>query len=166
MSDSTNWNEALPKLVVSSDLIEKFLGHVHLFTTLGLEAQAIAFSLTEHGVIKYLALLPQTNQYGDVSSREDGPTEIDAIHKFSELEPLNRDGHYIPRCWIHTHPCFKAFISATDMSQLYGGACQYRHSFGIVLSPRAEGVKTLCVHLTDDGFEEIGRFCNEATEKG
>ncbi len=82
------------------------------------------------------------------------------------MGPLNKDEHYIPRCWIHTHPCFKAFMSSTDIYQFYAGECQYRHSFGIVLSPRAEGVKALCVHLTDDGFEEIGRYCNEAMVEG
>ena len=137
-----------------------------LSLTLDLEPQAIAFSFKEDGVIKYLTLLPQRNRVGDVTDREGGPTEIDAVQKFSELDPQNIDGNYIPRCWIHTHPCFKAFMSSTDIYQLHGFACQYRHSFGIVISPRGEGLKALTVHLTEDGFEETGRYCNEAEVRG
>jgi len=53
MDEVSDWNQATIRL--ASDLIPKFLAHVHSFTTVGLEAQATAFSYEVDGVIKYLA---------------------------------------------------------------------------------------------------------------
>ena len=80
------------------------------------------------------------------------------------LEP-HAQGTFIPRCWIHTHPRWKAYMSSTDIFQLYVCACQYSQSFGIVISPRGAGLKALCVHLTEVGFTEVRRFCQEATAR-
>ena len=54
-------------------------------------------------------------------------------------------------------------MSSTDIFQLYACACEFRQAFGIVLSPRGEGLKALCVHLTQKGFRLVARFCQEAT---
>jgi len=129
----------------------------------GLEAQASAFSYGPDGIINCLALLPQVNKVSSVSSRDDGPTEFDAIQRFCEMDPHDGRGLYCTRCWIHTHPRFKAFMSSTDICQLFGCACQNRHSFGIVISPRRDGLKMLCVHLTKAGFEEMKKFYMEAS---
>ena len=50
-----------------SDEIRAFLGYVHLFITLGLEAEAMAFSHDVDGVIQYLALFPQFNEPDSVT---------------------------------------------------------------------------------------------------
>jgi len=46
-------------------------------------------------------------------------------------------------------------MSPLDLCQLYCNRCVDDNSFGIVISPRQEGVKLLCVHLTDDGFRRM-----------
>jgi len=56
------------------------------------------------------------------------------------------------------HPIFDAFMSLEDIFQLYWLRKQDYHSFGIVLSPRRNGVKALCVHLTDNGFEMMKNY--------
>jgi len=71
-----------------------------LFTVVGLEAQAAAFSSGVNGVTNYLALPPQVNTPNIVTSRSSGATELDAMRKMQALEP---HGTSIPRCWIHTH---------------------------------------------------------------
>ena len=160
MTCQSDWDESIPIPIISVSLIRCFLARVHAFTAVGLEAQATAFSCEEDGVIKYLALLPQRNTVTSVSSRSTGPTELDALERLKSLDPK---GKYIPRCWIHTHPRWKAFMSPTDIYQLYICACENRQSFGIVLSPRGQGLKALCVHLTQSGFEEVAGFCQDAT---
>ena len=158
MTDTSDWEGLNPVLSIS--LIRRFLAHVHAFTVVGLEAQATAFSCEEDGVIQYLALLPQKNEVSNVTSRSTGPTELDAVERFRTLKP---QGNFTPRCWIHTHPRWKAYMSSTDIFQLYACACEFRQAFGIVLSPRGEGLKALCVHLTQNGFRLVARFCQEAT---
>ncbi len=123
MSDTTDWKEGELVPVFSKELITKFLARVHAFTAVGLEAQATAFSDGADGIINCLALLPQINRVGSVSSRDDGPTEFDAIQRFCEMDPHDGSRLFCARCWIHTHPRFKAFMSSTDICQLYGCAC-------------------------------------------
>jgi len=140
-------------------LIKCFLANVHAFTVLGLEAQATAFSSGENGVVNYLAKLPQTNTPTNVTSRDPGVTELDSVQRMEAMNP--QASPFVPRCWIHTHPRWRAFMSATDIFQLYLCACQFHLSFGIVISPRVKGLKVLCVHLTEIGFTEGRRFCQE-----
>ena len=160
--------------VLSLALFRKFLARVHAFTALGLEAQATAFSVEKNGVINLLAFLPQTNEVLRVIQREttvvDGesvalPTEIDAFDRFRSLVPPNSDDTYVTRCWIHTHSRPKAFMSAVDLCQLYNLTFSNPDSFGIVISPREEGIKVLCVRLTEEGRNRIGVFYSEAQEK-
>lgn len=117
------------------------------------------------GLVRYLALLPQINKVGTVESLDASITEMDALEQFSGMEPI-QDPCTV-RCWINTHPRYKALMSSTDIYQLYGIALTNRSSFGIVISPRMEGVKALCVHLTDEGFNWIDNFVNylNRTEK-
>ena len=142
-------------------MLEDILGYVHALTSVGLEAQATAYSNGEDGIIKYLALLPQECTHGGVVSRDDGPTDVDVMQRLHELEPGKTDREFIPRCWIRTHPCFKALMSTTDLLQLSAFAWHDPNSFGIVLSPRLEGVKALCVHLTRFGLEMIKAYQTE-----
>jgi hypothetical protein len=69
------------------------------------------------------------------------------------MNPHDGYGLYCTRCWIQTHPKFLAFVSSTNVCQLHGCACQNRHSFAVVISPRRDGLKMLCVHLTRAEFE-------------
>jgi len=165
MSDRSEWprDEYFPQ--ISCSLIEKFLAHVHPFTALGLEAQATAFSYGPNGVLQYLALLPQENHVDSVTNREGGVTEFDAIKLFKPPEGSTDENDFVIRCWIHTHPHFKAFMSAVDIHQLYANACVNPNSFGIVISPKLEGLKALCVRLTRDGMDELKRLYLEAESR-
>jgi len=188
----------------SNELIPKFLSRVHSFTTVGLEAQATAFSFGEDGAIKYLALLPQRNKVSTVTSQAENKedelppeiatperrivmveaavnavmgaliirtitsawktSEFDAVDIFEKLDLKFRSETYISRCGIHTHPRFKAFMSSLDIYQLYGMTQQNPRSFGIVLSPRGEGLKALCVHLAQDQQEAQAADMRQYTE--
>ena len=50
-----------------SDEIRAFLGYVHLFITLGLEAEAMAFSHDVDDVIKYVGLFAQFKEPDSVT---------------------------------------------------------------------------------------------------
>ena len=127
-----DWTDGRPIPTISFDLLSYFLGFVHNFTVMSLEAQATAFSFDQNGVIKYLALLPQVNEVDTLT----------AIEKFCQKTRQPVDA-CIPRCWIHTHPMYKGFMSSTDLYQLCGNYCQNPESFGIALPPRKEGLKVL-----------------------
>jgi len=133
MEESSDWKQAPPLL--SHDLISKFLGRVHSFTTVGLEAQATAFSFHADGVIRYLALLPQHNRVSSVEDWAGDITELNAVEAFAAGDHRPGDG-YIQRCWIHTHPRFKAFMSSIDIFQMFLNTKTNPSSFGIVISPR------------------------------
>ena len=157
ISCTTDWSKGKPVPIISNILITKFLARVHAFTVVGPGAQASAFSYGPDGIINCLALLPQVNQVSFVSSRDDGPTEFDAIQRFCGMDPHDGYGLYCTRCWIQTHPKFLAFVSSTNVCQLHGCACQGCHSFGVVISPRRGA------HLTRAEFEEIKRFYMKAS---
>jgi len=91
--------------------------------------------------------------------------EIDAMKKFAEAEKPNSYEGYIPRCWIYTHPRGKACMSSEELYQLYLRSKTSRNFFTIVLAPRDDGVKALCVQLTEAGFNEIEQYCKEAKAK-
>jgi len=65
---------------------------------------------------------------------------------------------------LDPHPMLHAFMSSQDIVQLYHLRREDDNSFGIVLSPRREGVKALCVHLTDEEYERMKSY--EAIAQG
>jgi len=157
MSPHSDWcPRSIP--ILSGDFIRTFLAYVHHFTSLGLEAQATGFSYGANGVIKYLCLTPQVNTVGSVVSRVEGPTELDAVKEFAATDPSMNEFDFRSRCWIHTHPKYKAFMSAIDLCQLFMLRLNDDNSFGIVLSPREQGIKALCVHLTEDGYSKLKNY--------
>jgi len=133
--------------IISIDLIKEFLAHVHAFTTVGLEGQALGYSY-EDGPIRHLVILPQVNK---VSTVYDAPYSVVSgqdirtalAKKDSERELTVDPQKYKVRCWIHTHPRFNAFMSSLDIHQLYANATYLSASFGIVISPRIKGLKLL-----------------------
>ena len=140
---------------VSCDLIRRFLAFAHAFTTLGLEAEAPALSCGPEGVIKCLVLPPQINEVNTVSDIDSDVAVLDAIQRFQRPRRRGEDDEqtfFHPRCWIHTHARFKPFMSCKDLYQLFGLTQENRSAFGIVLSPRDNQLKALCVKLTDVGF--------------
>jgi len=64
------WPEDKPIPVISIELLSMFLGYVHQFTFLGLEAQATGFSLGPDGVISCLALFPPDKRSGVCTQQE------------------------------------------------------------------------------------------------
>jgi len=153
MDDESDWLDDWPVPVVSVDLIMEFLAHAHAFTAVGLEAQGLVFSSSEAGDVKYLYIMPQINEVCSVQNLDGPISELDAVQQFSSMEPQHDE--WVIRCWIHTHPRHKAFMSESDIFQLYSYARTNRKSFGIVISPKEEGIKVLCVHLTRYRFENI-----------
>ncbi len=104
--------------VISLDMVRILLGYVHSFTTLGLEAQATAYSREFDGVIKYLALFPQYNEPDSVSDAPSTFYETDAVIKFQQHDETTDPG-YFQRCWIHTHLRHRAYMSHLDIYQMY-----------------------------------------------
>ena len=163
-----------PTPVLSLDVILQFLAHVHAFTFVGLEAQAIAYSYGESGTIKYLALFPQKNKeytVNDITVNEHGNPlsyHVAVNNAFSDLdsrdvlEDLDDLHDYVPRFWIFTHVKSKAFMSPSDIIRLYNLNLKNPNMFAIVISPKLEGVKALCVRLIDQAKDVIGSFFDEA----
>jgi len=85
-----------------------------------------------------------------------------AVERFRAEEGSSVDVEYVPRFLKHTHPRCRAFLSSTDLYQLYSLQKNDKNYFAIVISPRKYGQKILCVHLTQDGLREIERHCNDA----
>ncbi len=132
-----------------------------------MEAQATAYSFGANGAFKYLALLPQIiNEPARVTSEDDGPTEFDAFEKLQAMDPTTVNGRFFGRCWIHTHPRWRAFMSSIDIYQLF--LCQKfcGYSLGIVISPRGTGIKVLFVSLTRNGYEHLNELQQEAVTLG
>ena len=94
------WNsdvEAHPVIRISHNLLETFLAYVHSFTAVGLEAQASAYSFGNDGVIKYLAILPQINRIGTVSSAPDEPLPDEIFQSFRDVDKSNsrKEGTFV-----------------------------------------------------------------------
>ena len=66
------------------DMIRTLLGYVHSFTTLGLEAQAMANSRGMDGVTQYLAFFPEYNEPDSVTDAFSLYSGNDAVSKFQE----------------------------------------------------------------------------------
>jgi len=134
MSRVSDWGTR-PMPVISYDLILSFLAYVHNFTSVGLEAQATAFSYKNDGIVRYLALLPQVNAVDTVTTADTMISELNAIEKFASDESKNV-AFFRDWCWC------------------------------IVVSPRREGIKVLCVHLTEKGFEKLDNYRELAGDSG
>ena len=162
LSSRNEWPESMPKPILSLDLIRTLLGYVHSFTTLGLEAQAMAYSAGMDGVIKYLALFPQYNEPDNVTDAPSQFSGINAIFKFQEHDGTP-DPEYSERCWIHTHARHRAYMSHLDIYQMFGlEQSGPAFSFSLVLSPRCNGLQALAVRLTEAGRKEVEQYRNEA----
>jgi len=153
--------------IISLPMIRLFLGYAHAYTTVGLEVQASGFSCGRDGVIRYLSLFPQINGTSSVSEDDSSEyTEYDAIMHFQN-EDKNDSGEYFQRCWIHTHPRHRAFMSPVDIYQMY--RCETSgttYSFSMVISPRIEGLNVLVVRLTEDGMKVKVKKTNRGRSKG
>jgi len=57
-------------------------------------------------------------------------------------------------------------MSSIDLFQLYCLTRQNSDSFDIVISPRMEGIKLLCVHLSNEGMQRIKEIHEEAMQAG
>ena len=118
-----------PIPILSGVLSVNFL-HPFIILPLELEIQATGFSYGDDSVIKYLCLTPQVNTVGNVVSREDRPTELDAVKEFAAMDSgMIIECDFRSRCWIHTHPKFKAFMSAVDLCQLFMLRLNHSNSF-------------------------------------
>jgi len=137
--------------VITYTLINKFLGYVHPFTAVGLQAEAYAYSLGIDGVIEYLAVLPQLNQQTSVKTHEPSP---DPRSFFCQYDGITDYSRYSRRCWLHTNPNGKACMSPEDIYRMFKNGC----NFAVVISPINQGVKALCVRLTDLGRNTIRSF--------
>jgi len=128
---------------------------VHPFTAVRLQAEALAYSYGESGVLKYLALLPQINEEYSVK-----PSEAE-LHTDPQTEFCQREGldpqQFFCRCWLHTCPNGGVGMSASDIYRMY----KNRHMFAIVISPINEGLKALCLKLTEEGYNDILGFESE-----
>ena len=164
MSDMSDWPEDIPKPVLSNELITNFLARVHSFTAVGLEAQAYAYSVGSDGVINNLVLLPQINKVSTVEDGDNSLAALNALQMMEKQDPAHA-GEFKMRCWIHTHPRFKAYMSSLDLYTLHTLTRQNPNFFGIVLSPRGIGLKALIVCLTREGIEEINRFKRDNSEE-
>jgi len=80
----------LPKL--ARNTVKTFLGFVHNFTTLRVDAEAIAHSNGSNGIIKYLASLP-------LSQARDMVNDSEVKQKFRRCEPYTKPDSYVPQCW-------------------------------------------------------------------
>jgi len=156
LSSRIEWPESSPLPVISAHAIQLFLGFVHAFTTLGLEAQATAFSCYKAGVIKYIGLFPQKNKRNTVYDVSDSVCEYDAIVRFQAQVPGTSIDDFVQRCWIHTHSAHRVCMSHIDVYQMY--LCERSgpaYSFSIVSSSKVEKAKLLAVRLTEGGRKAI-----------
>jgi len=119
MSDKDEWDYSVPQPIISKDVIIKFLARVHPFIAVGLETQATAYSFEKDGVIKYLAILPQLNEPARVTTDDDAPSDFTVFEAFKQKNPKTINGTYYGRCWIHTHPRWRTFMSSIDTCQLF-----------------------------------------------
>jgi len=151
--------EGDPTPAISDDMFQAYLGFVHNFTAMNLDAQAFGYSVGENGVVRFLALLPQDNAKGCVSCKNGPgvPTEKDAKLYFVDCDPSVKPEDLVLRCWIRSRPMDTAGLSSEDILQLFHFTKQNRDMFAVVISPRLEGVKAICVRLTQNGYEEIER---------
>ena len=99
-----------------------------------------------------------------VEDRLGEKTELDAVAEFSVHNQRDDIDGYIQRCWIHTHPRFKAFMSSVDIFQLFMNTRANPKSFGIVISPRGYDIKLLCVHITKTGLRELEEYYTQAVQ--
>ena len=142
--------------VISIDVIIKFLALVHLNTAVGFQSQALAFSESIDGPVTYLCTIP----FGREKSTTAGSDIYNHKKIFSDCfgGSSSCPPRFVTRCWIITHPTSSVFLSSEEIVQLYDHTLQDKQCFCVVLSPRNDGMKMLCVQLTTKGFKTIKKF--------
>ena len=115
-------------------------------------------------MIKYLALFPQQNEISSVSDLPSGITDSEAYQKFRSVDPSTGDKEFFPRCWIHTHACYQAYMSHVDIFQMFYCIEVQGMSFCMVISPRIQGLKVLGVRLTENGTNEIRGYMEQCMQ--
>ena len=144
---------------LSVDMLTKFLSLVHLNTVAGFHSQALAYSSSHGDIVKYFGVLPSNRKLSLLPFDEQDDYEELMFNAFIKTDSsFSRFGAFKSHCLIITHPTSSVFLSESDIVDLYKETCRIRNSFCIVLSPRSEGMKILCVQLTDEGFNEIKRL--------
>ena len=149
VSPSTTAISGWPHLILAHDVIEAFLGYVHAFTAVGLEAEAFAYSAAGSTTIDRLLLPPLEGTTQETT----GTREV--------RNPYNNPAEYDLRCWLRSVPGANADtgapISPRDILKMYTLAQRSRFSFSIVLSPKAYR-GSWCYYLTDEGFQTVADF--------
>ena len=159
LSDSIQ-RDSMPPFHIALSFFQAFLARAHPFTAVGLEVQGMAYYRGESRLVKYLVLYPQINEPDRVTNRDDDcTTPTDTFRRFDALDPNPKQEEYHVAFWIHTHPRWEAFMSPTDIRQLYYH-CPINCPRGIVVSPRQTGVKMLFVELTREGIDELRSYDN------
>jgi len=159
MKADVTWPRNRPVPVIATDIIVKFLVHVHCNTVVGYKSQAFGYSHPCCDTIKYLGIFPQQNTLEFVKGIN---CDIDDVPSFdscdmNETSP-GTEGIYKMCCWIITHPTSEPFLTKDEIIRLYRYTCKNKDCFCIIISPRSSGVKMLCVKLTDEGYNEIKRL--------
>jgi len=145
--------------VISIDVIIKFLSLVHLNTAVGFRSQALAFSDSLDGPVRYLGIIPFDREISTAAGLDECNHEEIFIKCFGEAYSCSP--RFVTRCWIITHPTSSVFLSSEEIVQLYDHTVQDEQCFCVVLSPRNDGMKMLCVQLTTKGSKEIKKFQNQ-----
>ena len=152
--------------VVSVDVITRFLSLVHINTVLGLQSQAFGYSSYPVGKIRYLAVFPQVNELQSVYDINKRQYEILFRQFLLEKEHCTEtSGACVMRCWIITHPTSEVFLEPREIIQLYKYSRPKNNCFCIVLSPRSDGIKIICLRLTNKGFNHIQSYKQESERK-
>ena len=187
LRDIPDWNKAATRTIdvtekvgrgqieIAEDLVSKFLARVHAFTAVGLQAEAFAYSFGDEGTIKYLVLLPQEATPCSVESKPlksrkhepDDLTVADVQQRLQRFGPAEREGCFIQSCWLLTHPRSTVFLTEKEIYKLYlrTKAATNKQMFAIVLSPRNEGLKAICLRLTKTGFNSIDKAVKRAQKQ-
>jgi len=147
---------------ISLDLIKKFLTRVHAYIAFGLQAIAIGYSHDRNGSIRYLVFPEQQNNVNSVVPQK---SRFDArvMEEFQKIEP-NKTGTFLKRCVLIAHPGNSACLSREELRQVYCIMHRAESPFALVIAPRAEGPKALCIHLTPTGCTILSKDIHVSSE--
>ena len=164
MKADVTWPRNKPVPVIATDMLVKFLAHVHCNTVVGYKSQAFGYTHPCCDTIKYLGIFPQKNTLEFVKGINCDIGDVPPFDScgMDETSP-GTEGVYKMCCWIITHPTSKPFLTNDEIIQLYHYTSQNKDCFCIIISPRSSGVKMLCVKLTDEGYDEIKRLEDHIT---
>ena len=135
--------------VISLELMLKFLSFTHLNTVVGLKSQAMGFSDSPDGSVNHLGIIPFDDKSPTSAKPNKYGLEGILVQCFGEdkLFPFC-DKTFVSRCWIITHPTSNVFLLSGEILQLYIHIHHNQNCFCIILSPRNNGIKMVCVKLT------------------